>query len=153
MREVNGLSIHEIVGRTGHCELDPFKDEIPRPLQADVRFPGTRVRELIGALGYEGARTILGYRRARGQAVLRATAPVQRTCCRRPQRRLRGDRPGRPPRQSPDLVYEASLSRCASGSPSSFFSVLFSIWRIRSRVTPNARPTSSSVRALWPRSP
>ena len=49
--------------------------------------------------------------------------------------------------------YEASLRRCASGSPSSFFSVLFSIWRIRSRVTPNARPTSSSVRAFWPFSP
>ncbi len=48
---------------------------------------------------------------------------------------------------------EASRSRCASGSSSSFFSVLFSIWRIRSRVTPNARPTSSSVRAWWPLSP
>jgi hypothetical protein len=46
--------------------------------------------------------------------------------------------------------YEASRSRCASGSPSSFLSVLFSIWRIRSRVTPKARPTSSSVRALSP---
>jgi hypothetical protein len=50
-------------------------------------------------------------------------------------------------------AYEASLSRCASGRPSSFFSVLFSIWRIRSRVTPKARPTSSSVRAFWPRRP
>ncbi len=57
------------------------------------------------------------------------------------------------PRGAHDVVYEASLRRCASGSPSSFFSVLFSICRIRSRVTPNARPTSSSVRAFWPRSP
>ena len=57
------------------------------------------------------------------------------------------------PRGATDVVYEASLRRCASGSPSSFFSVLFSIWRIRSRVTPNARPTSSSVRAFWPAQP
>jgi hypothetical protein len=49
--------------------------------------------------------------------------------------------------------YDASFSRCASGSASSFFSVLFSIWRIRSRVTPKARPTSSSVRAFWPLRP
>ncbi len=33
----------------------------------------------------------------------------------------------------------------ASGRVSSFFSVLFSIWRMRSRVTPKAWPTSSSV--------
>ncbi len=49
--------------------------------------------------------------------------------------------------------YASSRSRCASGSCLSFFSVLFSIWRIRSRVTPNARPTSSSVSGSWPRSP
>ena len=38
-----------------------------------------------------------------------------------------------------------SRRACASGRPSSFFSVLFSICRMRSRVTPNALPTSSSV--------
>jgi len=43
-----------------------------------------------------------------------------------------------------------SLRPWASGSDSSFFSVLFSIWRIRSRVTPNARPTSSSVQGGSP---
>ena len=64
--------------------------------------------------------------------------------------RLRGDRLRRPSARRQDVVHEASLRRCASGSPSSFFSVLFSIWRMRSRVTPNARPTSSSVRALCP---
>ena len=64
--------------------------------------------------------------------------------------RLRGDRLRGPAPRRQDVVYEASLRRCASGSPSSFFSVLFSIWRMRSRVTPNARPTSSSVRALCP---
>ena len=57
------------------------------------------------------------------------------------------------PRGATHVVHEASLRRCASGRPSSFFSVLFSIWRMRSRVTPNARPTSSSVRALWPCEP
>ena len=39
------------------------------------------------------------------------------------------------------------------GHPRTLERVLDSIWRIRSRVTPNARPTSSSVRALWPFSP
>ncbi len=77
--------------------------------------------------------------------------PGQRALLR--EQRLRGDRQGRRSPRRSDVVYEASLRRCASGSPSSFFSVLFSIWRIRSRVTPNARPTSSSVRALWPFSP
>jgi len=42
-------------------------------------------------------------------------------------------------------AYDASRSRCASGSASSFLSVWFSICRIRSRVTLNVRPTSSSV--------
>ena len=81
--------------------------------------------------------------------------PGQRALLREPG--LRGDRPRRPSSRRGHVVhaspYDASLRRCASGSPSSFFSVLFSIWRMRSRVTPNARPTSSSVRALWPRSP
>ena len=43
-----------------------------------------------------------------------------------------------------------SRSRCASGSDSSFLSVWFSIWRMRSRVTLNARPTSSSVNGRAP---
>jgi hypothetical protein len=82
MREVEGLSIHEIVRRTGHdrntvrralrregppryerpprpSKLDPFKDEIHRLLQAEPRIPGKRIRELIEALGYEGGKTIL----------------------------------------------------------------------------------------------
>ena len=49
--------------------------------------------------------------------------------------------------------YTQSLRPCASGSDSSFFSVLFSIWRIRSRVTPNAWPTSSSVHGCAPSRP
>jgi transposase len=82
MREVEGLSIHEIVRRTGHdrntvrralrrnalpryerpprpSKLDPFKDEIKRLLQEDAGIPGKRIRELIEALGYEGGKTIL----------------------------------------------------------------------------------------------
>jgi transposase len=82
MREVEGLSIHEIVRRTGHdrntvrralrrdgppryqrlpraSKLDPFKDEIARLLQQEARIPGKRVRELIEELGYEGSKTIL----------------------------------------------------------------------------------------------
>jgi hypothetical protein len=46
-----------------------------------------------------------------------------------------------------------SLRPCASGRDSSFFSVLFSIWRMRSRVTPNALPTSSSVQGWEPSRP
>jgi transposase len=82
MKEVDGLSIHEIVRRTGHdrntvrralrregppryqrperpSKLDPFKDEIQRLLQEDPRIPGKRIRELIEELGYEGGKTIL----------------------------------------------------------------------------------------------
>lgn len=82
MKEVDGLSIHEIVRRTGHdrntvrralrsegppryrrpprpSKLDPFKDEIARLLQADARIPGKRIRELIEELGYQGSKTIL----------------------------------------------------------------------------------------------
>jgi transposase len=82
MKEVEGLSIHEIVRRTGHdrntvrralrregppryerpprpSKLDPFRDEIHRLLQDDPRIPGKRIRELIEALGYEGGKTIL----------------------------------------------------------------------------------------------
>jgi transposase len=82
MREVGGLSIHEIARRTGHdrntvrralrregppryerpprpSKLDPFKDEIKRLLQEDARIPGKRIRELIEVLGYAGGKTIL----------------------------------------------------------------------------------------------
>jgi transposase len=82
MRVVEGLSIHEIVRRTGHdrntvrralrregppryrrpprpSKLDPFKDEIHGLLQGDPRIPGKRVRELIEELGYRGSKTIL----------------------------------------------------------------------------------------------
>jgi transposase len=82
MKEVEGLSIHEIVRRTGHdrntvrralrregppryerprrpSKLDPFRDEIQRLLQDDPRIPGKRVRELIEAIGYDGGKTIL----------------------------------------------------------------------------------------------
>jgi Mu transposase, C-terminal domain len=82
MKEVEGLSIHEIVRRTGHdrntirralrregppryqrpprpSKLDPFKDEILRLLQADPKLPGKRIRELVEPLGYAGSKTIL----------------------------------------------------------------------------------------------
>src|SRR4051812_14471290 len=82
MWEVEGLSIHEIVRRTGHdrntvrralrregppryerprrpSKLDAFKDEIHRLLRDDARIPGKRVRELIVELGYDGSKTIL----------------------------------------------------------------------------------------------
>ena len=82
MGEVEGLSIHEIVRRTGHdrntvrralrregppryerprrsSKLDAFKEEIHRLLRDDGRIPGKRVRELIEELGYDGSKTIL----------------------------------------------------------------------------------------------
>jgi transposase len=82
MKEVDGLSIHEIVRRTGHdrntvrralrregppryqrparaSKLDPFRDEIYRLLQDDPRIPGKRIRELIEEFGYDGGKTIL----------------------------------------------------------------------------------------------
>lgn len=82
MHFVDGVSIREIRRRTGlHREtirralaakrppayrrakapskLDPFKEEIERLLRSDHRIPGTRIRELIAELGYEGGKTIL----------------------------------------------------------------------------------------------
>jgi transposase len=82
MKFVDGLSIHEIVRRTGHdrntvrralrrdgppryrrpprpSKLDPFKDEIQRLLREDPRIPAKRIRELVEALGYSGGKTIL----------------------------------------------------------------------------------------------
>ena len=82
MKEVEGLSIHEIARRTGHdrntvrralrregppryrrpsrpSKVDPFQDEIHRLLQADPKIPGKRIRELIEPLGYDGSKTIL----------------------------------------------------------------------------------------------
>lgn len=82
MHVVDGISIKEIARRTGLArntvraavrserppayergprpsKLDPFKEEIERLLRADPRMPGTRVRELIEELGYEGGKTIL----------------------------------------------------------------------------------------------
>ena len=52
-----------------------------------------------------------------------------------------------------DLGLRTSRSFCASARARSFFSVWCSIWRMRSRVTLNARPTSSSVSGARPSSP
>ena len=51
------------------------------------------------------------------------------------------------------FAHATSLTLAASASARSFFRLWCSIWRIRSRVTLNARPTSSSVRGCWPSSP
>ena len=82
MHFIDGVSIREIRRRTGlHREtirralaakrppayrrakapskLDPFKEEVERLLRSDHRMPGTRIRELIAELGYEGGKTIL----------------------------------------------------------------------------------------------
>jgi transposase len=82
MHFIDGVSIREIRRRTGlHREtirralaakrppsyrrakapskIDPFKEEIKRLLRSDHRIPGTRIRELIAELGYEGGKTIL----------------------------------------------------------------------------------------------
>ncbi len=82
MHFIEGVSIREIRRRTGlHREtirralaakrpptyrrakapskLDPFKEEVERLLRSDHRMPGTRIRELIAELGYEGGKTIL----------------------------------------------------------------------------------------------
>ena len=49
--------------------------------------------------------------------------------------------------------YATSRSFCASARDWSFLSDWFSIWRMRSRVTLNVRPTSSSVRGCSPPRP
>ncbi len=64
-----------------------------------------------------------------------------------------GEDPGAAAPRATPAPYDASRSRCVSGSDSSFLSVWFSIWRMRSRVTLKAWPTSSSVRGRSPVSP
>jgi transposase len=82
MHFVKGLTIKEIARRTGRdrntirkalrsdrppryvrparaSKLEPFREEIHRLLREEPRLPGTRLRELIGELGYEGGKTIL----------------------------------------------------------------------------------------------
>jgi transposase len=82
MHYVKGLSIREISRRTGvhrdtisravkstgppryrrpprPSKLDPFKDEIHRLLADDPKLPGTRMRELLAPLGYDGSKTIV----------------------------------------------------------------------------------------------
>lgn len=79
---IEGVGIRELARRTGHdrqtirralradappryergpvaSKLDPFKEEIHCLLRADPRIPATRVREMIGELGYAGGQTIL----------------------------------------------------------------------------------------------
>lgn len=79
---VKGLSIKEIVRRTGHgrntvrrvlrsgeppryrrpprlSKLDPFREEIHRLLREEARLPGKRLRELLEEQGYAGGKTIL----------------------------------------------------------------------------------------------
>ena len=55
--------------------------------------------------------------------------------------------------RDPRRAQATSRSFWASARLCSFFSDWFSIWRIRSRVTLNVRPTSSSVRGCSPPSP
>jgi hypothetical protein len=63
-------------------------------------------------------------------------------------------RPKQPPGRTGKRNDQAtSRSFWASASDCNFFSDWFSIWRIRSRVTLNVRPTSSSVRGCSPPSP
>ena len=82
MHFVKGLSIKEIARRTGRdrntirkalrsdrppsyerppraSKLEPFREEIHRLLREEPRLPGSRLRELISELGYEGGKTIL----------------------------------------------------------------------------------------------
>jgi transposase len=82
MHFVKGLSIREISRRTGvhrdtisravnstgppryrrplrPSKLDPFKDELHRLLADDPKLPGTRLRELIAPLGFDGSKTIV----------------------------------------------------------------------------------------------
>ncbi len=82
MKEVEGLSIREIVRRTGHdrntvrralrssdpprysrpprpSKLDPHRNQIQELLRRDPRIPGKRIGELIAEHGYKGSKTIL----------------------------------------------------------------------------------------------
>jgi transposase len=103
MHFVQGLAIKEIARRTGRdrntirkalrsarppryarpgrvSKLEPFREEIHRLLREEPRLPGTRVRELIGELGFEGGKTIVDdYVRQVRPLVLPRTRTYQRT--------------------------------------------------------------------------
>ena len=53
----------------------------------------------------------------------------------------------------PAKTQATSFSELVTASARSFFRLWFSICLIRSRVTLNVRPTSSSVRGCWPSRP
>jgi hypothetical protein len=44
---------------TAGSKLDPFKDELHRPLGTDAGMTGQRIRALIAPLGFDGGKTIV----------------------------------------------------------------------------------------------
>ena len=85
-----------------------------------------------------------------GVAVQDAAAAARRA---RPSARETDAGPVRGPSARRSAATATSRSFCASARLWSFFSDWFSIWRMRSRVTLNVRPTSSSVRGCSPPRP
>jgi transposase len=102
LRFVRGLSIREISRQTGlHREtirraiasdappsysrasrgskLDPFKDEIGRLLAKDPNWPGVRIGELLGPLGWVGGKTVLDDYLREIRPLFQAARTTQRT--------------------------------------------------------------------------
>src|SRR6266487_1986034 len=137
------MPIAELAGWKRRC--------VPPPIQS----PGSLniVTNVVGA-----AAAIAGPASAHAEAATTATTSFRRLPAipllrqRVLGSREKGRRPEPPP--SPcSRCYATSLRATESASARSFFRLWFSIWRIRSRVTLNARPTSSSVQGCSPFSP
>ena len=117
------------------------------------------------ALGKPARPTHARWRWSRAPSSTCPTRPFAGTCASESRYRRGCKATSKPPRAgclertAPTTQPEApsgqatSRSFCASASDCSFFSDWFSIWRMRSRVTLNVRPTSSSVRGCSPPRP
>ena len=144
----DALAPMELVGYAEQLGLDVerFRDELRRRVYA----PGIAEDvESADESNVAGTPTFF----INGRAITaRTTRRAWRKRCARWADRLLAVLAGR--RRAADQGRQAtSRSFCASARARSFFSVWCSIWRMRSRVTLNARPTSSSVSGARPSSP
>ena len=131
-----------------------------RRLPGEVGDPGRPLRRRGPRPG--GDRALLGGRQPHGRRARHAArgrrdahdhGHERQRVGLRPRAAARAGAVARRAALGPTTPQATSRSFCASARDCSFLSDWFSIWRMRSRVTLNVRPTSSSVRGCSPPSP
>ena len=170
-REQGGIALSRQgkVGTEVRSHPLSFKRREREPFELEPRLGITAPAEVVERPQHSGSAAVEILERARRSPAIPGIGTPEEL---RPAQSSIGVRddfldPGTDPRLVPRLVGErleilgpveqrgqaTSRTRCASASARSFFSPWCSIWRMRSRVTLNARPTSSSVLGCWPSSP